>query len=78
MKQWHKKSWRNFEYKQKPRFDNHKDLKSILNNLKKSDPIICPEEVNELKIKLSEIVEEKGFLLHCGECVESFSDHRFL
>ena len=72
--EWKKNSWRNYEAKYVPDYSNTKELKRIVNVLKQSSSLVFANEIHSLDKKLADISAGNGFLLHAGDCAESFSE----
>ena len=73
-KEWNKNSWRKFNIKQQPSYNNSNTLKSVEEKINKLPPLIFAGEVRSLKNKLEKVSLGEAFLLQGGDCAESFSD----
>ncbi len=71
---WSIDSWRNFPIQQQPEYKDKNQLAEVLDKLEKYPPLIEPSETRNLMSQLADVVEGKGFLLHCGDCAESFTE----
>ena len=73
-KEWNKNSWRKFNIKQQPSYNNSNTLKLVEEKISKLPPLIFAGEVRSLKNKLEKVSLGEAFLLQGGDCAESFSD----
>ena len=73
-KKWNKNTWRNFNIRQQPKYENLTNLQEIEKKLEKLPPLIFAGEVRSLKDNLKKVAVGDAFLLQCGDCAESFSD----
>ena len=73
-KEWNKNSWRKFNIKQQPSYNNSNTLKLVEEKINKLPPLIFAGEVRSLKNKLEKVSLGEAFLLQGGDCAESFSD----
>lgn len=73
MKEWTPNSWRNFPISQQPTYDDIEKLLKAERELKSYPPLIFAGEAMNLKSELANVVDGKAFLLHGGDCAESFS-----
>ena len=73
-KEWNKNSWRKFNIKQQPSYNNPNTLKLVEEKINKLPPLIFAGEVRSLKNKLEKVSLGEAFLLQGGDCAESFSD----
>lgn len=71
---WEPSSWRQFEIKQQPIYNNKKELNEIEKKISSFPPLVFAGEARNLKKRLGEVVEGRAFLLQGGDCAESFSD----
>lgn len=69
---WSPSSWRNFEAKQLPKYDDQEALAEVEARLRKSPPLVFAGEARSLKAQLADAVNGKAFLLQGGDCAESF------
>jgi len=69
---WKSDSWKSFEAKQMPTYNDKKKLDSVLSDLSKYPPLIFAGETRSLKKKISEVQKGKAFYLQGGDCAESF------
>lgn len=74
--EWTRDSWRNFNIKQQPVYENLDKLKKSESELSKLPPIIFAGEVRNLKKELKKATLGESFLLQGGDCAESFSNYK--
>jgi len=72
--EWNIKSWRAYEAKQIPVYDDQEKLQEIEQDLKDYPPLVFAGEVRRLKEELAKVASGKAFLLQGGDCAESFAD----
>ena len=60
-KEWNKNSWRNFNIKQQPSYNNSNTLKLVEDKINKLPPLIFAGEVRSLKNKLEKVSLGKLF-----------------
>ncbi len=73
---WSPESWKALPVRQLPEYPDQKALEEACRELKELPPLITSWEVRALKRKLANVQAGKGFLLHGGDCAESFADCR--
>ncbi|NQZ07342.1 MAG: 3-deoxy-7-phosphoheptulonate synthase class II [Algicola sp.] len=71
---WLPDSWREFPIVQQPTYDDLDKLASVEEQLKTYPPLVFAEETRDLRSKLADVCNGKGFLLQGGDCAESFAD----
>ena len=71
---WKKNSWRSYTKKHIPDYLNIKELNRVENVLKQSSSLVYADEIRSLYSNLADISKGNGFLLHGGDCAESFSE----
>lgn len=57
-----------------PVYPDKKELDEVVNKLSSLPPLVTSWEIEDLRNKLAEVSEGKRFLLHGGDCSESFED----
>ena len=57
-----------------PTYPNPKKLAEVEARLSHYPPLVFAGEARQLKTRLSQVAEGKAFLLHGGDCAESFAD----
>ncbi len=73
---WKPDSWNGFPVKQLPEYPDQQALQNACNELSSLPPLITSWEVKALKRKLADVEAGNSFLLHGGDCAETFADCR--
>jgi 3-deoxy-7-phosphoheptulonate synthase len=73
-KTWEPDSWKHFEAKHLPAYEDAAALAEAEATLGNFPPLVFAGEARNLKASLAEVVEGKGFLLQGGDCAESFAE----
>lgn len=71
---WTPSSWRDFKIKQQPVYKDKDFLQCVEKQLRGFPPLVFAGEARNLKKRLADVVDGKAFLLHGGDCAESFSE----
>ncbi|GJD06318.1 Phospho-2-dehydro-3-deoxyheptonate aldolase 1, chloroplastic [Galdieria sulphuraria] len=71
---WSPDSWRNMPIKQVPEYPDKDQLEATENRLKKALPLVFSGECRRLKEQLARVARGEAFVLHGGDCAESFSE----
>ena len=71
---WSPSSWRDFDAKQQPTYQNQDDLQQVLSHLRTLPPLVTSWEVEDLKTELARATRGERFVLQGGDCAESFAD----
>ncbi|MEI6804895.1 MAG: 3-deoxy-7-phosphoheptulonate synthase class II [Myxococcaceae bacterium] len=74
MKTWKPDSWRSKKISQLPTYPDLKKLTQIEQRLSTYPPLVFAGETERLKTRLADVAAGNGFLLHGGDCAESFAD----
>ena len=74
MTHWTPSSWKTFEAKQQPIYDDPAALERAVAQLAKLPPLVTSWEIETLKSQLAEASEGRRFLLQGGDCAEVFSE----
>ena len=74
MKKWKINSWKNYQVKHIPKYEDEKELNMVLNKIKTFPPLVFAGETRHLKDQLANVVDRKAFLLQGGDCAESFAE----
>ncbi len=74
--EWSPESWKKKRAQQIPAYPDQTKLAEVEARLSTYPPLVFAGEARQLKARLSQIVEGKAFLLHGGDCAESFVDFR--
>lgn len=72
--EWTPASWREFEAAQQPDWPDEAELASVQAQLKALPPLVFAGEARQLKSALAGVALGEAFLLHVGDCAESFRD----
>ncbi|KAK1220589.1 hypothetical protein PQX77_016641 [Marasmius sp. AFHP31] len=72
--EWRPDSWRNKTVAQPVHYEGEKaeKLPTVLQKLSNLPPLVTPSEIERLRHQLSLVQSNKAFLLHAGDCAESF------
>jgi 3-deoxy-7-phosphoheptulonate synthase len=73
-KQWSPDSWRGLPIRQVPDFPDAAALAKVEETLHRFPPLVFAGEARRLKERLADVVAGKAFLLHGGDCAESFAE----
>ncbi|KAL5709016.1 3-deoxy-7-phosphoheptulonate synthase [Ranunculus cassubicifolius] len=71
---WRVDSWKSKKALQLPEYPNQEELKTVLETLKESPPLVFAGESRTLEQSLGEAAKGKAFLLQGGDCAESFKE----
>jgi 3-deoxy-7-phosphoheptulonate synthase len=71
---WSPSSWRNFEARQQPAYDDPAALAAATRELAAYPPLVRIEEIDGLKAALADAQSGRTFLLQGGDCAESFAE----
>jgi len=71
---WTPASWRLRQAMQQPGYDDRAQLDTVARRIGKLPPLVTSGEIQELKRALADAQEGRRFLLHGGDCAESFGD----
>jgi 3-deoxy-7-phosphoheptulonate synthase len=71
---WAPGSWRNYEARQMPQYDNAAALAAVEADLGAYPPLIAGTEARQLRDRLGAVAQGKAFLLQGGDCAESFAE----
>ncbi len=69
---WSPGSWRSFPAAQQPDWPDPDALEATIDELRRQPPLVFAGEAATLTEMLAEVAEGRGFLLHAGDCAESF------
>ncbi|KIL64040.1 hypothetical protein M378DRAFT_186866 [Amanita muscaria Koide BX008] len=69
---WHPQSWRDKPVAQPVHYPDQEHLKNVLDKIAKLPPLVTPSEIERLRFQLDLVQQNKAFLLHAGDCAESF------
>jgi 3-deoxy-7-phosphoheptulonate synthase len=71
---WSPSSWRDFEARQQPAYDDPIALAAAARELSAYPPLVAMEEIDALKTALAEAQAGRAFVLQGGDCAESFAE----
>src|SRR5215207_3454781 len=71
---WTPDSWRALPVVQQPEWPNATALELALTELSELPPLVFGGEALTLQRELGEVAAGRAFLLHAGDCAESFAD----
>jgi len=71
---WNVNSWKNYKLLQQPIWPDEKRYNSVIKKLHEYPSLIFPDQINQLKYRLTQVQEGKAFLIQGGECAESFKE----
>ncbi|KAK0184089.1 DAHP synthetase [Armillaria mellea] len=70
--EWSPSSWKSKSIAQDVTYPNPDQLSNVLSKLEKLPPLVTPAEIERLRYQLSLVQRNEAFLLHAGDCAESF------
>lgn len=73
-KTWHPESWKGFEARHLPVYEDEAALDRATGTLGSYPPLVFAGEARMLKADLADVAEGKAFLLQGGDCAESFAE----
>ncbi len=71
---WSPDSWRDLTADQQPSWPDPAAVEVVTAELKAMPPLVFAGEARQLRRALGEVAAGRGFLLHSGDCAESFRD----
>jgi 3-deoxy-7-phosphoheptulonate synthase len=71
---WEPASWRQHAAAQQPEWPDLGALEQAIDELRRQPPLVFAGEARSLSESLARVTEGKGFLLHAGDCAESFAE----
>lgn len=72
--EWSPSSWRAYPALQQPEWPDREALSAVEERLRQLPPLVFAGEARALLAALGEVCEGRAFLLHAGDCVESFRE----
>ncbi|KAG8958961.1 hypothetical protein FRC00_002098 [Tulasnella sp. 408] len=69
---WSPSSWRSKPVAQPVIYPDESKLKGVLDKIQKLPPLVSPGEIERLRHQLIQVQNNQAFLLHAGDCAESF------
>lgn len=71
---WEPASWRALPAAQQPDWPDPAALDAVLEELRRMPPLVFAGEARSLRQALARVAQGEGFLLHAGDCAESFAE----
>jgi 3-deoxy-7-phosphoheptulonate synthase len=71
---WEPSSWRRRPAAQQPEWPDVVALDGALDELRRMPPLVFAGETRSLKASLARVAAGEGFVLHAGDCAESFAE----
>ncbi|KAJ3486032.1 hypothetical protein NLI96_g4522 [Meripilus lineatus] len=71
-KSWTPSSWRDHPAAQDVEYPDRNHLSRVLEKIHALPPLVTPSEIERLRHQLSLVQKNEAFLLHAGDCAESF------
>lgn len=71
---WKPDSWQNKSASQIPTYVDKKKINIVKNKILSYPPLILAHEIKSLKKQLKKVCNRKAFIIHGGDCAESFSE----
>jgi 3-deoxy-7-phosphoheptulonate synthase len=71
---WEPASWRRRAAAQQPEWPDPAALEQIIDELRRQPPLVFAGEARSLSASLARVAAGEGFLLHAGDCAESFAE----
>src|SRR5438132_4450479 len=71
---WEPASWRRRPAAHQPEWPEMAELDDVTDELRGFPPLVFAGEARTLRATLARVAEGNGFLLHAGDCAESFAD----
>ncbi|EJT98840.1 DAHP synthetase [Dacryopinax primogenitus] len=69
---WSPSSWRIKPIAQDVKYTDKQHLARVTDQIKHLPPLVTPAEIERLRYHLSRVESGQGFILHAGDCAESF------
>ncbi|KAI4523238.1 DAHP synthetase [Schizophyllum commune] len=69
---WSPSSWRTKPIAQDVVYPDQDHLDNVLKKVAKLPPLVTPGEIERLRYQLGKVQQNEAFLLHAGDCAESF------
>jgi 3-deoxy-7-phosphoheptulonate synthase len=71
---WEPESWRTHAAAHQPDWPDATELQQVLDELRRMPPLVFAGEARSLRESLAAVSRGEGFLLHAGDCAESFAE----
>ncbi|KAF8873478.1 DAHP synthetase, partial [Infundibulicybe gibba] len=69
---WSPSSWKSKPIAQDVLYPDQNHLSKVLSKLETLPPLVTPSEIERLRYQLGLVQKNEAFLLHAGDCAESF------
>ncbi|EGO19284.1 hypothetical protein SERLADRAFT_411782 [Serpula lacrymans var. lacrymans S7.9] len=69
---WSPSSWKSKQAAQAVNYPDQDHLARVLSKIENLPPLVTPSEIERLRHQLSAVQRNEAFLLHAGDCAESF------
>ncbi|KAJ7091703.1 DAHP synthetase [Mycena crocata] len=69
---WSPSSWKSKSIAQDVEYPDPQHLSKVLGKLETLPPLVAPSEIERLRYQLASVQRNEAFLLHAGDCAESF------
>lgn len=69
---WTPSSWRTKPFAQAVTYPDDAKLEQVLAKIKSLPPLVTPSEIERLREQVAAVQRDEAFLLHAGDCAESF------
>ncbi|KAF8531257.1 DAHP synthetase [Gautieria morchelliformis] len=69
---WSRSSWTTKDVAQDVKYPDPAHLQRVLSKIETLPPLVTPSEIERLRHQLSLVQDNKAFILHAGDCAESF------
>ncbi|KAG1720933.1 DAHP synthetase [Suillus lakei] len=69
---WHPSSWKSKSAAQIVDYPDQQHLERVLTKINALPPLVTPAEIERLRFQLAAVQRNEAFLLHAGDCAESF------
>ncbi len=74
MADWSPQSWQQLQAEQQPRWPDPETYDAALDELRAKPPLVFASKTRALSEQLARVSQGEGFLLHAGDCAESFAE----
>jgi 3-deoxy-7-phosphoheptulonate synthase len=74
MENWTRSSWRDKPITQQPDYPDPQGLRQVEAELDRRPPLVFANEIEDLNQALARVSQGRAFLLHGGDCAESFAE----
>lgn len=71
---WQPSAWRDRPARQQPHYPDREQLERVEGQLREYPPLVFAQEAQSLREQLERVAHGQAFLLHGGDCAETFAD----